>query len=143
MPHRPPAGGSGRLPHPCGPPSKSLQRSAHHDLDVTVVARVVLGGDVAEPGIVPSRTDGPLPHRMRLPTSSPLPERSRLCASRTASARRAWKYAQLAAQPQVVADRPVLDGLPVLEADNVDLAVGDRLVGGGEPHELAGVASVE
>src|SRR5215204_3753873 len=52
MPHRSPAGGSGRLPHPCGPPSKSLQRSAHHDLDVTVVARVVLGGDVAEPGIV-------------------------------------------------------------------------------------------
>src|SRR5215212_8985883 len=63
--------------------------------------------------------------------------------SRTDSARRAWKYAQLAAQPQVVADRPVLDGLPVLEADNVDLAVGDRLVGGGQPHELPGVASVE
>src|SRR5215211_920333 len=91
----------------------------------------------------PSRTGGPLPHRLRLPTSSPLPERSRLCASGTGSARRAWKQAQLAAQPQVVADRPVLDGLPVLEADDMDLAEGDRLVGGGEPHELAGVASVE
>src|ERR671910_2327692 len=37
---------------PMRSPSNSLQRSAHHDLDVTVVARVVLGGDVAEPGIV-------------------------------------------------------------------------------------------
>src|SRR5215216_7424059 len=52
MPHRSPAGGSGRLPHPYGPPSNSLQRSAHHDLDVTVVAPIVLGGDIAEPGIV-------------------------------------------------------------------------------------------
>src|SRR5829696_782920 len=37
---------------PMRSPSNRLQRSAHHDLDVTVVARVVLGGDVAAPGIV-------------------------------------------------------------------------------------------
>src|SRR5215217_5624161 len=116
MPHRSPAGGSGRLPHPCGPPSNRLQRSAHHDLDVTVVARVALGGDVAEPGIVLPETGGPLPPRIRLPTSSPLPERSRLWAPGSGSARLAWDRAELAAQPQVVADRPVLDGLTVLEA---------------------------
>src|SRR5215207_7737702 len=142
MPHRSPAGGSGRLPHPCGPPptacsappiTTSMSRSSPASCLVATSPR---------PGS--SFQDWrPLPHRMPLPTSSPLPERSRLCAAGTGSARRAWKHAQLATQPQVIADRPVLDGLTVLEADNVDLTESDRLVGGGQPHKLPGVPSME
>jgi hypothetical protein len=35
-----------------GPPAHRLQHAAHHSLDVAVAARLVLGADVAEPGIV-------------------------------------------------------------------------------------------
>jgi hypothetical protein len=45
----------------------------------------------------------------------------------------AWKHAELAPKTQVVADRPVLAGLAVLEADDVDPAEGDGLVGGARP----------
>jgi hypothetical protein len=37
---------------PMRPPSNRLRHCAHHCLDVAVVARVVLGDDVAEPGTV-------------------------------------------------------------------------------------------
>jgi hypothetical protein len=46
----------------------------------------------------------------------------------------------LAQEAQVVADGPVLDALAVLEADEVDLAVGEGPVGGGQAHEWPGVA---
>jgi hypothetical protein len=37
----------------------------------------------------------------------------------------------------------VLDHLAVLEAEDVDVAEGHRLIGGGQPPKLPGVAAVE
>ena len=59
------------------------------------------------------------------------------------SAGLAGDRAELAHEAQVVADGPVLDGIAVLEADDVDLAEGEGLVGGGQAHEFAGVAAGE
>ena len=118
---------------PMPPASNRLQHPAHHDLDVTVVARVVLGDDIAEPGGSSFQDWRPVATSEARANARSLPQRWRLWASGNGSAHLAWDRAELAPQPQVVADRPVLDHLAVLEAEDVDVAEGHRLVGGGQP----------
>src|SRR5215207_4357961 len=91
----------------------------------------------------PSRNWRPVDTSDTSPNARSLPHRSRLWAPGSGSARLAWDRAELAPQPQVVADRPVLDGLAVLETEDVDLTEGDRLVGRGQPPELPGVAAMK
>ena len=57
--------------------------------------------------------------------------------------RLAGEGADLAEEAQVVADGPVLDALAVLEADDVDLAIGEGSVGRGQAHEMPGVPAAE